>query len=112
MRGGAAARSMCRPPRDRGRVVSAAAPAAGSGLSPGAVSRAGSRGLSTPEVCRLDAEPRLDHVVAMAKTPCCSCHAEPDLLVAQAQSAASGQTAHVYADTRYRARRGTATAAS
>ena len=31
-------------------------------------------------------------------------HAEPALLVAQAQSAASGQTAQVYADTRYRAR--------
>ena len=31
-------------------------------------------------------------------------HAEPALLVAQARSAASGQTAYVYADTRYRAR--------
>ena len=48
--------------------------------------------------------PRLDYVVAMAKNAVLQRHAEPALLVAQAQSAASGQTAHVYADTRYRAR--------
>ena len=40
----------------------------------------------------------------MAKNAVLQRHAEPALLVAQAQSAASGQTAHVYADTRYRAR--------
>ncbi len=62
-------------------------------------------GFATPEVFDfLDAEPRLDYVVAMAKNAVLQRHAEPALLVAQAQSAASGQTAHVYADTRYRAR--------
>ena len=47
---------------------------------------------------------RLDYVVAMARNAVLQRHAEPALLVAQAQSAASGQTAQVYADTRYRAR--------
>ena len=62
-------------------------------------------GFATPEIFDfLDAEPRLDYVVAMAKNAVLRRHAEPALLVAQAQSAASGQTAHVYADTRYRAR--------
>ena len=62
-------------------------------------------GFATPEIFDyLDAEPRLDYVVAMAKNAVLQRHAEPALLVAQAQSAASGQTAHVYADTRYRAR--------
>ena len=61
-------------------------------------------GFATPEIFDyLDAEPRLDYVVAMAKNAVLQRHAEPALLVAQAQSAASGQTAHVYADTRYRA---------
>ena len=82
----------------------AAAPAA-AGLSPGAVSRAARRGFATPEIFDfLDAEPRLDYVVAMARNAVLQRHAEPALLVAQAQSAASGQTAQVYADTRYRAR--------
>ena len=62
-------------------------------------------GFATPEIFDfLDAEPRLDYVVAMAKNAALRRHAEPALLVAQAQSAASGQIAHVYADTRYRAR--------
>ena len=62
-------------------------------------------GFATPEIFDfLDAEPRLDYVVAMAKNAVLQRHAEPALLVAQAQSAASGQTAHVYTDTRYRAR--------
>ena len=62
-------------------------------------------GFATPEIFDfLDAEPRLDYVVAMAKNAVLQRHAEPALIVAQAQSAASGQTAHVYADTRYRAR--------
>ena len=62
-------------------------------------------GFATPEIFDfLDAEPRLDYVVAMARNAVLQRHAEPALLVAQAQSAASGQTAHVYADTRYRAR--------
>ena len=62
-------------------------------------------GFATPEIFDvLDAEPRLDYVVTMAKNAVLQRHAEPALLVAQAQSAASGQTAQVYADTRYRAR--------
>ncbi len=62
-------------------------------------------GFATPEIFDfLDAEPRLDYVVAMARNAVLQRHAEPALLVAQAQSAASGQTAQVYADTRYRAR--------
>ena len=62
-------------------------------------------GFATPEIFDfLDAEPRLDYVVAMARNAVLQRHAEPALLVAQAQSAASGQTAHVYADTRYQAR--------
>ena len=62
-------------------------------------------GFATPEIFDfLDAEPRLDYVVAMAKNAVLQRHAEPALIVAQAQSAASGQTAHVYTDTRYRAR--------
>ena len=61
-------------------------------------------GFATPEVFDfLDAEPRLDYVVAMAKNAVLRRHAEPALIVAQAQSAASGQTAHVYTDTQYQA---------
>ena len=62
-------------------------------------------GFATPEIFDfLDAEPRLDYVVAMAKNAVLRRHAELALIVAQVQSAASGQTAQVYADTRYRAR--------
>ena len=39
----------------------------------------------------------------MAKNAVLQRHAEPALLVAQAQSAASGQTTHVYTDTQYQA---------
>ncbi len=61
-------------------------------------------GFATPEIFDfLDAEPRLDYVVAMAKNAVLQRHAEPALLVAQAQRAASGQTAHVYTDTQYQA---------
>ena len=61
-------------------------------------------GFAEPEIFDfLDAEPRLDYVVAMAKNAVLQRHAEPALLVAQAQSAASGQTAHVYTDTQYQA---------
>ena len=52
-------------------------------------------GFATPEVFDfLDAEPRLDYVVAMAKNAVLQRHAEPALLVARAQSAATGETAH------------------
>ena len=61
-------------------------------------------GFATPEIFDfLDAEPRLDYVVAMAKNAVLQRHAASTLLEAQAQSEASGQTEHVYTDTRYRA---------
>ena len=62
-------------------------------------------GFATPELFDfLDAEPRLDYVVAMAKNAVLVRHAEPAMEVARAQSEESGKTAHVYTDTRYAAR--------
>ena len=61
-------------------------------------------GFATPELFDfLDAEPRLDYVVAMAKNAVLVRHAEPAMEVARAQSEESGKTAHVYTDTRYAA---------
>ena len=51
----------------------------------------------------LDAEPRLDYVVAMAKNAVLQRHAESAMQVARAQSEVGGETAHVYTDTRYAA---------
>ena len=51
----------------------------------------------------LDAEPRLDYVVAMAKNAVLKRAAEPAMTTARAQSAASGQTEHVYTDVSYAA---------
>ena len=100
VRGGAAARQCAGHPRDRGRVVSAAASAAATPFPRRGCSSGSTGALPTPEIFDvLDAEPRLDYVVAMAKNAVLQRHAEPALLVAQAQSAASGQTAQVYADT-------------
>ena len=54
-------------------------------------------GFATPELFDfLDAEPRLDYVVAMAKNAVLVRHAEPAMEVARAQSEESGKTAHVY----------------
>ena len=62
-------------------------------------------GFATPEVFDfLDAEPRLDYVVAMAKNAVLERHAESALQTARTQSEVSGETAHVYTDTRYAAR--------
>ena len=62
-------------------------------------------GFATPELFDfLDAEPRLDYVVAMAKNAVLVRRAEPAMEVARAQSEESGKTAHVYTDTRYAAR--------
>ena len=62
-------------------------------------------GFATPELFDfLDAEPRLDYVVAMAKNAVLVRHAELAMEVARAQSEESGKTAHVYTDTRYAAR--------
>ena len=52
----------------------------------------------------MDAEPRLDYVVAMAKNAVLQRHAESAMQVARAQSEVGGETAHVYTDTRYAAR--------
>ena len=62
-------------------------------------------GFATPEVFEfLDAEPRLDYVVAMAKNAVLERHAESAMQTARTQSEVSGETAHVYTDTRYAAR--------
>jgi hypothetical protein len=62
-------------------------------------------GFATPAILdRLDAEARLDYVVAMAENPVLTRRAEPSMIEARAHSEASGQTEHVYAETRYAAR--------
>jgi Transposase DDE domain group 1 len=65
----------------------------------------GDGGFAAPELFEfLDAEPRLDYVVAMADNPVLSRFAEAGLVDARAQSEASGQTEHVYTEGRYAAR--------
>jgi hypothetical protein len=62
-------------------------------------------GFATPEILdALDAEPRLDYVVAMAENSRLTPLAEPAMVPARAQSEASGQTEHVYTEARYAAR--------
>lgn len=61
-------------------------------------------GFATPEILdRLDAEPRLDYVVAMAENAVLTRCAEPTMVEARTQSEASGQTEHVYTEARYAA---------
>ena len=61
-------------------------------------------GFATPEIFDfLDAEPRLDYVVAVAKNAVLKRAAEPAMTTVRAQSAASGQTEHVYTDVSYAA---------
>ena len=64
-------------------------------------------GFASPAVFDfLEAQPRLDYVVAMAKNAVLERHAEPAMLVAQARSWRSEQTEHVYTDTdEYQARK-------
>jgi Transposase DDE domain group 1 len=65
----------------------------------------GDGGFAAPEIFEfLDAEPRLDYVVAMADNPVLSRCAEAGMVDARAQSEASGQTEHVYTEGRYAAR--------
>jgi Transposase DDE domain group 1 len=65
----------------------------------------GDGGFASPEIFEfLDAEPRLDYVVAMAENPVLSRVAEAGMVDARAQSEASGQTEHVYTEGRYAAR--------
>ena len=62
-------------------------------------------GFATPEILDvLDAEPRLDYVVAMAENSRLTPLAEPAMAVARARSETSGQTEHVYTEARYAAR--------
>jgi len=61
-------------------------------------------GFAAPEIFEfLDAEPRLDYVVAMAENKVLARLAESEMVDARAQSEASGQTAHVYTEARYAA---------
>jgi hypothetical protein len=62
-------------------------------------------GFATPELFDfLDAEPRLDYVVAMGENAVLTRLAAPAMVEARPQSEASGQTAHVYTEARYAAR--------
>jgi hypothetical protein len=62
-------------------------------------------GYATPEVLDvLDAEPRLDYVVAMAENAVLTRHAESVMVEARILSDTTGQTEHVYTETRYAAR--------
>jgi hypothetical protein len=62
-------------------------------------------GYATPAVLDfLDAEPRLDYVVAMAENAVLTRHAESAMVEARILSETTGQTEHVYTETRYAAR--------
>ena len=62
-------------------------------------------GFATPATLDwLDAEPRLDYVVAMAENAVLARRAASAMVTARMQSEASGATAHVYTETRYAAR--------
>ncbi|OLE81217.1 MAG: hypothetical protein AUF76_13505 [Acidobacteria bacterium 13_1_20CM_2_65_9] len=61
-------------------------------------------GFATPAILDLlDAEPRLDYVVAMGENAVLTRFAEPTMVEARSQSEASGQTEHVYTEARYAA---------
>ena len=61
-------------------------------------------GFATPAILdRLDAEPRLDYVVAMAENAVLTRVAEPLMVDARTQSEASGQTEHLYTEAYYAA---------
>jgi len=62
-------------------------------------------GFATPALLDLlDAEPRLDYVVAMAENAVLTRVAEPLMVEARTQSEASGQTEHLYTEAHYAAR--------
>ena len=62
-------------------------------------------GFATPAMLDLlDAEPRLDYVVAMGENAVLTRFAESAMVEARRQSEASGQTAHVYTEARYAAK--------
>jgi hypothetical protein len=61
-------------------------------------------GFATPEIFDLlDAEPRLDYVVAMAENSVLARHAASAMVQARTLSERSGQTEHVYTETHYAA---------
>jgi hypothetical protein len=61
-------------------------------------------GVATPEILdRLDAEPRLDYVVAMGENAVLTRFAEPAMVTARTESETSGQTEHVYTEAHYAA---------
>src|SRR5579864_1469990 len=61
-------------------------------------------GFATPEILnRLDTEPGVEYVVAMAENAVFTRVAEPPMVEARNQSEVSGQTAHVYTEARYAA---------
>jgi hypothetical protein len=61
-------------------------------------------GFATPEILdRLDAEPRLDYVVAMGENAVLTRFAEPAMVTARTESETRGQTAHVYTEAHYAA---------
>ena len=62
-------------------------------------------GFATPEIFDvLDAEPRLDYVVAMAGNAVLTRHAESAMVEVRTMSERSGQTEHIYTETYYAAR--------
>ncbi len=62
-------------------------------------------GFATPEILdRLDAEPGVEYVVAMAENAVLTRVAAPTMVEARIQSEASGQTEHVYTEARYAAK--------
>jgi len=62
-------------------------------------------GFATPAMLTLlDAEPRLDYVVAMGENAVLTRFAEAGMVEARRRSEASGQTEHVYTEARYAAR--------
>jgi hypothetical protein len=61
-------------------------------------------GFATPAILdRLDAEPRLDYVVAMGENAVLTRLAAPAMVTARTQSETTGQTAHVYTEAHYAA---------
>ena len=114
VRGGADGPATQWPPTGPSMAAVSTAPAAAGGVSAGAVSRSARRGLCDPEINDfLDAEPRLDYVVAMAKNAVLQRHAESAMQVARAQSEVGARDrARLYATPATPAARGTTSAGS
>jgi len=86
--------------RGDGRAVVAVAAAAAPGVSVGAHSRSARQGLASPAVFAfLEAQPRLDYVIPIAKNSVLERYAEPAMLVARARTWRSEQTEQLYTET-------------